>query len=154
MTKAPTPTEKFKKQHDNTKISTKNFNFIMIADWLRTDGWSNNRHPAHVVRPFYGIQTFPLTARAVYSKGHSSCFTRIVLFQIICKHVSFNSLTSPLADGKNIDMNSTYSVWEQKMIRTLLKKPQESQHVHNSRTRSIGKLMEANRDLIIQPAWL
>ena len=36
MTKAPTPTEKSKKQRDNIKNVTKNFDYTTIADLLRT----------------------------------------------------------------------------------------------------------------------
>ena len=36
MTKAPTPTEKSKKHHDNIKNATKNFDYTTIADRLKT----------------------------------------------------------------------------------------------------------------------
>ena len=50
MTKAPTPTEKSKKQRDNNKTNaTKNFDYITIADRLRTFSWSNGSHPTGVV---------------------------------------------------------------------------------------------------------
>ena len=65
MTEAPTPTEKSKKQRDNTKNATKNFDYTTIADRLRTVSWGNDSHPAGVVKPVYGIPTFPLTAKAV-----------------------------------------------------------------------------------------
>ena len=40
MTKAPTPTEKSKKQCVNTKTrTTKNFDYTTIADRLRTVSW-------------------------------------------------------------------------------------------------------------------
>ena len=65
MTEALTPTEKSKKQRDNTKNATKNFDYTTIADRLRTVSWGNNSHPAGVVKPVYGIPTFPLTAKAV-----------------------------------------------------------------------------------------
>ena len=65
MTNAPTPTEKSKKQHDNIKNTTKNFDYITIADRLRTVSWSNNSHPTGVVKPVYERSTFPLTATAV-----------------------------------------------------------------------------------------
>ena len=39
MTKAPTPTEKSKKQRDNIKNATKNFDYTMIADRLRMVSW-------------------------------------------------------------------------------------------------------------------
>ena len=65
MTEALTPTEKYKKQRDNTKNATKNFDYTTIADRLRTVSWGNDSHPAGVVKPVYGIPTFPLTAKAV-----------------------------------------------------------------------------------------
>ena len=65
MTKALTSTEKSKKQHDNTTNATKNFDYITIADRLRTVSWGVDSHPTGVVEPVYGIPTFPLTAKAV-----------------------------------------------------------------------------------------
>ena len=67
MTKAPTPTEKSKKQRDNTKNATKNFDYTTIADRLRTVSCGNDSHQTGVVKPVYGIQTFPLTAKVVLS---------------------------------------------------------------------------------------
>ena len=49
MTEALTPTEKSKKQRDNTKNATKNFDYTTIADRLRTVSWGNDSHPAGVV---------------------------------------------------------------------------------------------------------
>ena len=71
MTKAPTPTEKSKKQRDNTKHASKNFDYTTIADQLRTVSLGDESHPTGVVKPVYGIPTFPLTAKAVLSKGHT-----------------------------------------------------------------------------------
>ena len=51
MTKAPTPTEKSKNQRDNIKNATKNFDYTMIVDRLRTVSWSNSSHPTSVVKP-------------------------------------------------------------------------------------------------------
>ena len=53
MTKAPTPTEKSKKQRDNNKKknATKNFDYTTIADRLRTVSWSNSSHPTGMVKP-------------------------------------------------------------------------------------------------------
>ena len=66
MTKAHTRREKSKKQRDNTKTPpTKNFDYTTIADRLRTVSWGNDSHPTGVVKPVYGIPTFPLTAKAV-----------------------------------------------------------------------------------------
>ena len=64
MTKPPTPTEnsKTKGQHTQTPPKTS------ITQRLRTDlgrsvGVTSN--PTGVVKPVYGIPTFPLTAKAV-----------------------------------------------------------------------------------------
>ena len=65
MTKAPTPTEKSKTQHDNTKNATKYFDYTTIADRLRTVSWGNSSHPTGVVKPVYERSTFPLTTTAV-----------------------------------------------------------------------------------------
>ena len=40
MTKAPTPTDKSKKQRDNTKKATKIFDYTTIANRLKTVSWS------------------------------------------------------------------------------------------------------------------
>ena len=67
MTKAPTPTEKSKKQRDSTKTPPKTSN----TQRLRTDlghqlvSWSNDSHQTGVVIPVNGIQTFPLTTTVV-----------------------------------------------------------------------------------------
>ena len=71
MTRAPTATEKSKKQHDNIKNATKNFDYTTIADRLRTVSWDNSSHPSGVVKPVYGRSTFQLTATAVFSEGHT-----------------------------------------------------------------------------------
>ena len=39
MTKSPTPTEKSKKQRDNTQHATKNFVYTTIAGRITTDTW-------------------------------------------------------------------------------------------------------------------
>ena len=57
MTKAYTPTEKSKKQRENTK-RTKNFDYTTIADRLRTVSWGDDSHPNVVDKPVYGIPTF------------------------------------------------------------------------------------------------
>ena len=71
MTNAPTLTEKSKQQRDNIKNATKNFDCTTIADRLRTVSWSNSSYPTDVVKPVYERSTFPLTATAVLSKGHT-----------------------------------------------------------------------------------
>ena len=65
MTKAPTPTEKSKKQRDNKKKGHQNFDYKTISDRLRTVGWGNDSHPTGVVKSVYGIATFSLTAKTV-----------------------------------------------------------------------------------------
>ena len=64
MIKASTFTEESKKQRDNIK-RYKNFDYTTIADLLRKVGLSNDSHSTGVVKPVYGIPTFPLTAKAL-----------------------------------------------------------------------------------------
>ena len=67
MTKTRTPTGKSKKQHDNTKNATKNFDYSTIADRLRTFSWRNDSHLTGVVKLVYGIPT----NHNVQLKGHT-----------------------------------------------------------------------------------
>ena len=60
MTKAPTLTEKSKKQCDNIKTQPKTL-ITQIANRLTTVSWSNISHPNGVVKPVYERSTFPLT---------------------------------------------------------------------------------------------
>ena len=62
---------KFNNQSQKNKNATKNFDYRTIAKRLRTLSLSNNSNPTGVVKPVYGNQTFQLTAKAVYSKGHT-----------------------------------------------------------------------------------
>ena len=64
MTKSLTPTKKHKK-------ANKKFEYTTIADRHRTVSWSSCSQRPGVVKPVYGIQTFPLTTNAVKSKGHA-----------------------------------------------------------------------------------
>ena len=68
--KTPTPTENSKTngQHKN---ATKIFDYTKIEDRRRTASWSNNSLQTSVVKPVNGYPTFPLTAKAVLSKGHT-----------------------------------------------------------------------------------
>ena len=45
MTKAPIPTEKYKKTTWQHKNATKNFDYTMVTDRLRTVSWSNDIDP-------------------------------------------------------------------------------------------------------------
>ena len=84
MTKPPIPTEnsKTKGQHTQTPPKTS------ITQRLRTDlgrsvGVTSN--PTGVVRPVYGIPTFPLTAKAVkysqiYFKYSTKCIKTILQY--------------------------------------------------------------------------
>ena len=65
MTKDPTPAEMLKGQSNNTNNATKKFDYTTIADRLRTVSLGNDSNPTGVVKPVYGIQTFPLTTKAV-----------------------------------------------------------------------------------------
>ena len=63
MTKPPKPTENSKPK-DNTQTPPK----TSITQRLRTDLGRSvgvSSHPTGVVKPVYGYQTFPLTAKAV-----------------------------------------------------------------------------------------
>ena len=72
VTKTPTSTHrKIQKATWQHKNATKNFDYTTIADRLRTVSWSNNSHPTGVVKPVYERSTFPLTATAVQSNGHT-----------------------------------------------------------------------------------
>ena len=64
MTKNPTSTQNPK---SNVTILKRhqNFDYTMIADLLRTVSLSNDGHTTGVVKPVYGIQNFPLTAKSV-----------------------------------------------------------------------------------------
>ena len=70
MTDPPIRTENPKTKGQRTN-ATKNFDYTTIADRLRTVSWSNNSHPTGVVKPVYGYPTFPLTTKAMKSKGHA-----------------------------------------------------------------------------------
>ena len=41
------------------KNATKNFDYTTISDRLRTVSWSNDSYQTGVVKPVYGIPTFP-----------------------------------------------------------------------------------------------
>ena len=54
-------------QHRHQKTT----DYTTIADRFRTVSWGNDSHPTGVVKPVYGIPTFPLTATAMLSKGRT-----------------------------------------------------------------------------------
>ena len=64
-------------QHKN---ATKNFDYTTIAVRLSTVSWRSNSHPTGVVKSVYGIFTFPLTATAVLSKGHTDIIMSLPWF--------------------------------------------------------------------------
>ena len=59
----------------NNKLTTQrcnqNFDYTTIADQLMTVRWSNKSHSTGLVKLVYGYQTFPLTAKAMLSKGRT-----------------------------------------------------------------------------------
>ena len=65
VTKAHTPTEKSKKQRDNIKNATKNFDYTTIADRLRTVSRVTAVTPLVWLNRVYVRTTFPLTAKVV-----------------------------------------------------------------------------------------
>ena len=93
MTEALTLTEKSKKQRDNTKNATKNFDYTTIADRLRTVSWGSDSHPSGVVKPVYGIPTFPLTAKAEKTQNEiGGCLTQQInalLFVMVCQSLFY-----------------------------------------------------------------
>ena len=66
--KTPLSTEKLKKQSDNTKKTHQNFDYTTIVDRLGAISWSNDSHSTVVIKPVYGITTFPLTTRVIELK--------------------------------------------------------------------------------------
>ena len=68
--KPPHTNIEFKKAKWQHKNATKNFDYTMIADWLKTVSWSNDSHPNAVVKPVCDIPTLQLTSEAMQSKGH------------------------------------------------------------------------------------
>ena len=67
MTKVHAPTE----GSATTQKATKNFDYTKIAGRLRPVSWSNDSHPTGVVKPIYGVPTFPLITQAPLSKGQT-----------------------------------------------------------------------------------
>ena len=63
--KSPYTDREIQKATWQHKISTKNFDYLTIAGRLRTVSRGNDSHPTGVVKPVYGIPTFPLTEKAV-----------------------------------------------------------------------------------------
>ena len=66
MLKAPLPTEK-SKSNVTTQNDTNKFDYIAIADRLKTVSWSSHSYPIGVVKPVYGIPTIKIPANAVQS---------------------------------------------------------------------------------------
>ena len=64
MTKTPTPIENSKSNMTTQNVNN-NFDATTITDRLRTVSRDNDIHPTGVVKPVYGIQAFPLTAKAM-----------------------------------------------------------------------------------------
>ena len=65
--KRPFAHSKFRKATWQHKRANKNFNYVMIADRLRTlyYSWSNESHRTGMVKPVHGIQIFTLTAKSM-----------------------------------------------------------------------------------------
>ena len=77
MTKAPTFTEKkSKKQRYNTQNATKNFDYTMITDQLRTVSWSNNSHSTGVVKPVYERSIYLQVWILLHKSAFESSFAR------------------------------------------------------------------------------
>ena len=57
--------QKMQKKQREKKWRHQHFDYTTIADRLKKVIWSNDSHLTAVVEPVYGIQTFPLTTKAV-----------------------------------------------------------------------------------------
>ena len=77
MTKAPTPAENSKEQRNKTKTPPKTSITQRLSTDLGRSVGGNHSHPTGVIKPVYGIPTFPLTAKAVLSKGHTQKKTHL-----------------------------------------------------------------------------
>ena len=63
--------QKNPKSNVTTQKLNQNIDYTTIADRLRTVNLGNDNHPTGMDKPVYGIPTFPLTTKAVLSKGHT-----------------------------------------------------------------------------------
>ena len=61
----PLHSQKIPNSNVKTQTCHQNFDYTTIADGLRAVSWSNDSNKAVVVKPEYGIPTFPITAKAV-----------------------------------------------------------------------------------------
>ena len=107
MTKAPTQTEKSKKQRDNTKTPPK-LRLHRIADRLRTVSWSNDSYSTGVVKTVYGIQTFQLTMDATWDSGEDYKFNiyYILVYLFACNHGKINELIEKFKSLKSSSLKS------------------------------------------------
>ena len=71
VTKAPTPPEKSKKQTWQHNKRYQKLGFHNDCGPTKDGQLSNSSHPTGVVKPLHERWTFPLTATAVKSKGHT-----------------------------------------------------------------------------------
>ena len=68
MTKAPKPTEKSKKQSDNTSNNPSNaLGYTTIVEQLKTVNSGNNSGTTGMVKPVNGFPTSPVTETVVLS---------------------------------------------------------------------------------------
>ena len=63
-------------QHEN---ATKNFDYTTISDRLGMVIWSNDSYPTGVVKPVYGIPTFP--PKRIKTKRNFSAAVAIMICQ-------------------------------------------------------------------------
>ena len=66
-------------QLDNTEKATKSFDYTTISDRLRIVSWSNDSYPTGVVKPVYGIPTFP--PKQIKTKRNISLNVSIMICQ-------------------------------------------------------------------------
>ena len=64
----PLQQQKIPKSKLTTQTRHQNLDYTTIAGRLRTVSWSNDSHPTSVVKPVYGIRTFPLITKRIYKR--------------------------------------------------------------------------------------
>ena len=86
-----------------SNVTTQNFDYITTAGRLRTGSWSNKSHPTGVVKPVYGILTFPLTVNK-----YKSCVSSEL------ENLSFASRDLTLSnDNVKYKRTDALSLWHQ-----------------------------------------
>ena len=103
MTKALIPTEMSNGRNDNTKNTTKQFDYTAISDRHRTVSWSNYNNPTGVVNRITG-QTYPLPATDVHVHSYGHTFENFVNKP---SYIDNKSTATPSGEVIKIDTQTT-----------------------------------------------